>query len=297
MSYQETTAQHNQNHKSPSHANGPNNPPQKQATRIFTSYRRETATRASLVDLPSGSKPSSGFSGGVEVHLTAIPRRPLVLLSPPTGSLTTVDPVRSGVKTGSSPRPRAEPASGPSSRTTGTVSDGPLQVSTAVRQPGGHYPRRPGRANRTVLRRRDRPAERPAERPPKTAVPLTSDRTEPIGRTRAPRRRLGRAPPVLGRNRTVPHVERPRRHPAARGAPPERAAPGAAAHERAAPPRPDERPGWRPGPDEHDCPLPAARDERCATGPPRPEAALRNPGGTIRSTTGPDEHGHPRQHP
>ena len=65
MSYQETTAQHNQNHKSPSHANGPNNPPQKQATRISTSYRRETATRTSLVDLPSGSKPSSGFSGGV----------------------------------------------------------------------------------------------------------------------------------------------------------------------------------------------------------------------------------------
>ena len=144
------------------------------------------------------------------MHLTAIPRRPLVLLSPPTGSLTTVDPVRSGVKTGSSPHPRAEPASGPSSRTTGTVSDGPLQVSAAVRQPGEHYPRRPGRANRAVLRRRDRPTERP----PKTAVPLTSDRTEPIGRTRAPRRRFGRAPPVLGRNRTAPHVERPRRHPA-----------------------------------------------------------------------------------
>lgn len=124
------------------------------------------------------------------MHLTAIPRRPLVLLSPPTGSLTTVDPVRSGVKTGSSPRPRAEPASGPSSRTTGTVSDGPLQVSAAVRQPGEHYPRRPGRANRAVLRRRDRPTERP----PKTAVPLASDRTEPIGRTRATRRRLGRGP-------------------------------------------------------------------------------------------------------
>ena len=47
------------------------------------------------------------------MRLTAIPRRPLVLLSPPTGGSTTVDPVRSGVKTGSSPRPRAEPASSP----------------------------------------------------------------------------------------------------------------------------------------------------------------------------------------
>ena len=47
------------------------------------------------------------------MRLTAIPRRPLVLLSPPTGGSITVDPVRSGVKTGSSPRPRAEPASSP----------------------------------------------------------------------------------------------------------------------------------------------------------------------------------------
>ena len=42
----------------------PEQPTKKQATRIPTSHHRETVTRASLVDLPSGSKPLSGSSGG-----------------------------------------------------------------------------------------------------------------------------------------------------------------------------------------------------------------------------------------
>lgn len=197
------------------------------------------------------------------MRLTAIPRRPLVLLSPPTGGSTTVDPVRSGVKTGSSPRPRGrtgvkpprrerwgpfptalfrcQPPCGSSKNTT------PVDLDAQIGWPCGD-----GTARRSGRRRR--------------SCPFSSDRTGPIGRTRAPRRRLGRGPSVLGRNRTVPHEERPRRHPAGpegnrgSGRPRERRSTNGQR-----PRSPSERSGRGPGP-RRARPLPGntrrARDER-----------------------------------
>ena len=241
----------------------PEQPTKKQATRIPTSHHRETVTRASLVDLPSGSKPLSGSSGGTggaphgdspstACSLVTADRRLDYCRPGPIRSqnrILSASEGRTGVKPprrerwGPFPTAlfRCQPPCGSSKNTT------PVDLDAQIGWPCGD-----GTARRSGRRRR--------------SCPFSSDRTGPIGRTRAPRRRLGRGPSVLGRNRTVPHEERPRRHPAGpegnrgSGRPRERRSTNGQR-----PRSPSERSGRGPGP-RRARPLPGntrrARDER-----------------------------------
>lgn len=197
------------------------------------------------------------------MRLTAIPRRPLVLLSPPTGGSTTVDPVRSGVKTGSSPRPRAEPASSPLVENDGArfrrpssgvsrraAARGTLPPSTWTRKSGG--PAATG------------PPGGAADEGGRAPSPATGrDRSD--GHARHDGDSDGARPFSAG-TRTVPHEERPRRHPAGpegnrgSGRPRERRSTNGQR-----PRSPSERSGRGPGP-RRARPLPGntrrARDER-----------------------------------
>ena len=173
------------------------------------------------------------------MRLTAIPRRPLVLLSPPAGGSTTVDdycrpgPIRSqnrilsasegrtGVKPprrerwGPFPTAlfRCQPPCGSSRNIT------PVDLDAQIGWPCGD-----GTARRSGRRRR--------------SCPFSSDRTGPIDRTDTRATTATRTGPVRSRPEPdgAPRGTATAASGGARGEPRKRATPGATVHERAAPP-------------------------------------------------------------